>query len=137
MNGFPFDNLSHVSSLILILLGLICLCVTAITVLLFLAAAHLRRTSEQLRLFVSHGDAAMREAQRTLGHARQLLQRTDQAASQIQGVIRRSCDVAEGVVDQIAFLKERAQSFWTRHARNGAKTRRSRNGHYRKVTSTG
>ena len=116
------------ASLVPFFLGLIALCALPITLALFMTASALWRTSRRLDAFLSNSDKTLHEAHRTLGTARQLLARTDKAAARVESLIDKSCGVAEEVLEQIHFVKEKAHAFWSRQFGNGARLVNKRRG---------
>lgn len=78
------------------LLALIAFCAVVTTLSLLVTANSLWRTSHRLDLLLCHGDAAVREARRALGSARQLLARTNRAAAGVGGILDPIFGFAQG-----------------------------------------
>ena len=115
------------SSLGVLFLGLIGFCSVLITIASLITTRALWQASYQLNTLFSHGKKTLHETHQMVGTARQLLARTDKAAARVEGMIDKTCGVAESVLEQIDFVKEKTQTFWTRQFGNGTKPR-SRNG---------
>ena len=78
------------------------------------------------------------EAHRTMGTARHLLARVDKAAARIERIIDQTYGVAEGLLEQIDRVREKAHDFWARQFGNGASLKKSRRGvRYRRFESNG
>ncbi len=117
------------SNVMVLLLSLVTACTVTTTAIFLMTAGDLRRVLRQINRFLTDCDRACKEAERTLGVARQLLSRTDEAAEQIQGVVEKTCGLAELALGQIPFLKGKIVSLWPGHPGNGGSRSRSRKVH--------
>ena len=104
---------------ILLLLGLVTACTMATTAIFLMTAGDLRRVLRQITRFLSDCDRTCKEAERTLGVAHHLLSRADTVAEQVQGVVEKTCNLAELALGQISFLKGKVVSLWPGHSGNG------------------
>ena len=109
------------SPLAMLLLGFICLSAITVAVCLALIARDMRLTLQRVVAMLPQCEQTVREAHR-------LLTRTNQAARRIDLVMRKACETASETIEQILFVKSKAQTFFSERFGNGAgvEPRRSR-----------
>ena len=106
-------------SLILLLLGVICASILAMTIALVVTARDLRRTLQRVQGMLPACDATVHEA-------RQLLTRTNNATRHIESVVHHVCAMATEAMAQVGSWKAGAQHLWGGRLGNGARSRSRR-----------
>ena len=91
---------------IVLFLGVVGVCVVALTVTVVITAAEFRRTLRDTRAF--------------LQHARRLLAKADRPLAAVEVVVQQICAAVTDTINQITRLRRRAQAFWVGHVGNGA-----------------
>ena len=102
--------------------GIASVCLLVMTAILWITAQDVRRTMRRANAALSRCDRIARDVQR-------FVVRTDHAARQLEGVMRRACEAASGVMDQMESWQEVAQTWWTRSFGTQARSGPRRNGH--------
>ncbi len=104
---------------ILLCLGLVSLCMVAMTVTLMLTAHDIRRTMRRLHAMAPAADQALREAQRVLTHARRLLARAGGATRHVESVVQQACETATETLERFNVLKLNTARFLGKWVGNG------------------
>lgn len=99
------------SWLVVACLGLIGLCLIAMTITLVVVARDLHRTLQGMRALVPACEHVARETRRLLAHVNEVFARARQTTRQVEAVILKACDAASGTIEQLDGLKRRAQAF--------------------------
>ena len=106
--------------LLTLLLGIMAVCLVAITVTIMLTAQELRRTLRRVNALLPGTDRALRDVQDSLRQTHQLLTMTTGTIRRIESVVRQACDLASGFLETAARLSEQAKGFWHLRSGNGA-----------------
>lgn len=105
--------------LTLLLFGLLTACAIVITVALLSVIADTKRFLQQVNVLLPGADRTLREANRSLGHARRILLRADDAARLMGSMVVRTCAIWSGALEQVAELRDKAARLFTSGLRNG------------------
>ena len=107
------------TSLVTILLGVISVCLIAITVTALLTAREFRMTLRRINVMLPRADRALQDAQRALSLMRQCVTRADLAAQRVEAVVHAACDAASEAVTRFNQWRDHAQQFLTHRFGNG------------------
>ena len=108
------------AALVTLLLGVISVCLVAITVTALVTAREFRMTLRRINTMLPRADRALQDAQRSLTLMRQCVTRADLAAQRVEAVVHAACDVASEAVTRFSRWKGQAQQFFTARFGNGA-----------------
>ena len=98
----------------LIFLGVITVCLIAITVMLLLTMRDLRRTLERLDALLPTGHQVLRQARVILSHA-------NRAVHGLEAVIQHACETATDAMAEVDRWRQKARSLFIDHVGNGAR----------------
>lgn len=99
-------------SSVVLLLGLLTACVFVIGCTLLFTVHLLLRLLQQLEALLPDCQRTLREAQLSLGQARQLLTRGNKTMFQIQEMVSKTGSVVLDIGERLSSLKARAQNLW-------------------------
>jgi len=119
----------------MILLGVISVCLIAITAMLALITQELRVSLRRLNAMLPQADRVFREAHRALHLIRQVLTTPNQAAHRVETVIHQACDAASEVLERFNGFRAHAGRLFTSRFGNG--TRAGSRSQHRRGEATG
>ena len=110
------------TSLIVVLLGLITICMVALTTVLSMTARDVRRTLRRINAMLPRCDEAIRDFHHAMGQAHQVLRQATQITKYVEAVVSKTCTAALEVIEPVLTWKGRAEAFFIERFGNGARS---------------
>ena len=108
------------TSLGILLLSIMAICLIAITVTIILTAQDLRQTLRHVNALLPATDQALREARDSLHQTHRLFTMATSTFRRVETVVRQACDLMTNVLEPFVQLSEQARTFWNLRSGNGA-----------------
>ena len=109
------------ATLPVMLLAVISLSLAVMAFTMVITAGHARRVLRKIEAVLPSCDQTLREMHGVLRQTRQLVGRGNTAARRVEGVIQKTCGIAEDLMDRVIRLKDRAEEVVGAYFGNGAK----------------
>ena len=110
------------TSLIVVLLGLISICMVVLTAVLSMTARDMRRTLRRVNTMLPRCDEAIRDLHHAMGQVHQVLKQATQITRHVETVVSKACTAALDVIDPVLTWKGRAETFFAERFGNGARS---------------
>ena len=101
-------------------LGLVTVCLIAMTLATLVIAGELRRTLRRLNAMLPEMARATHDARRMFQRGRRLLARADAATGHLEAVVHQACDAAADALGALGRFRARAGTLWAKRFSNGA-----------------
>jgi len=103
------------------LLGVIAVCLAAMTISLWVTTTDLRALNRQISATLPITTSALKEVRRTVLEARQFLVRVNAITHHAQEAVSKASRTTGQLFEQFSQLKERALGLWSKPFGNGAR----------------
>jgi hypothetical protein len=104
----------------LVLLGVVGVCLIAMTTTMILTTRELRGTLRRFNTTLLRADKSLLETHRAFRQTRRVMATAHRATREVETVIRAGCDAALDAMHQLGVWKRRAKTLFNAHVGNGA-----------------